>query len=469
MRALYLGRIAVAGLAMGHCASAADLEPRSEPPRAVAAPFPANDRIAFYAGLVGGGGFASAEHTFVDQTLDTGEFATRGGLVGGTLGLSYATGSWLLALENDIEWANVNGSFGPAGTSFSTRLDWLYNFRARVGYAFDRFVPYFAFGPSFGGLSSTATIPGTGVVSSRETRSGWTLGGGADFNIGPNWTAKAEYLFECLGSSTQFGIDNVHFMGHFVRVGLNYNFFATTVRGADASFSMPEKAAAGAVYRWTGLYVGGVAGGSGARLATEYSIAGVPVGSVVDKTNGGFRGFGFHGLAGVEAGYNLQIAHLVLGLETDFAFTQLVGHSVNSRFAVTSGAATGVLTGMSELSKLGTVRGRVGFAAGRWLYYAAGGLAYGEVETNSNFATPVASVASTAESTPAGWTVGAGFEGALWDNWTAKFEYLYVDLGTIHDAFAGSGTFGPITANSRITEHLVRVALSTRFDWFTAR
>ena len=471
MRALYAGGIALASLAMGHLASASDLEPRSEPPRmpAAVAPSPANDRLAFYAGIVGGGASASAEHVFVDQSFDTGEFATRGGLIGGTVGLSYATGSWLLAIENDLELANVNGAFGPAGTPFSTRLDWLYNFRARVGYEVGRFVPYFSFGPSFGGLSSTATIPGSGIVSTRERRSGWTLGGGIDFNISPSWTAKAEYLFECLGASTQFSIDNIHFMGHFVRVGLNYNLYSTPVRGADDPRAMYEKAAGAAVYRWTGLYVGGVVGGSEARLTTDYALAGVPVGSVTDNTNGGFRGVGFHGLAGVEAGYNLQFEHLVLGFETDFQFTQLLGNSVNSRFAVMAGGATGVLTGQTEMSKLGTVRGRVGFASGRWLYYVAGGLAYGEVETSSNFTTPgAASIASDAESTPAGWTLGTGFEGALWDNWTAKFEYLYINLGSIHDTFAG-GPFGPITANSKIVEKVVRVALSTKFDLFASR
>ncbi|HEY6257580.1 MAG TPA: outer membrane beta-barrel protein [Xanthobacteraceae bacterium] len=453
-------------------ARAADLEPRLEPPRAplqpILAPGSATDQIGFYAGIVGGGAFASSEDIFIDQSFDTGEFATRGALVGGTLGFRYATGSWLLALENDFELAHVDGSVTVAGRPFSTRLDWLYNFRARVGYAFDRFVPYFAFGPSFGGLSSTATIPGLGLMSARETRSGWTLGGGLDFNISPSWTAKAEYLFECLGSTTQFSTDNIHFMGHFLRVGLNYNFYSTPVRGADAPRSVPEKAAAGAVYRWTGLYVGGDVGGSAARLATGYDLAGVLVGSVVDKTNGGFRGFGFHGLAGVAAGYNLQIDHLVLGFETDFQFTQLVGNSVNSRHTVTSGGAIGILTGVTELSKLGTVRVRLGFAANRWLCYVDGGFAYGEVGTDSTFSTPgAASSASSAESTPAGWTVGAGFEGALWENWTAKFEYLYVDLGTIHDTFAGSGPFGPITAKSRIDEHIVRVGLNTRFDWFT--
>jgi outer membrane immunogenic protein len=474
MRAVYAKIIAAGGVvlacvAMSDRAGAEDLGQRFDPPRervqGITAPSPANDRIEIYTGIIGGGAIASSQHTFVDQSFDTGQFATRGGLLGGTVGFSYTTGSWLLALENDLEWTNANGAFGPTGSAFSTRLDWLYNFRARVGYSFDRFVPYIAFGPSFGGLSSTATIPGVGMQSAQETRSGWTLGAGIDIAISQNWNARVEYLFDCLGSTTQFSIDNIYFMGHFVRAGLNYNIYSSDVRHGDVSGT-----AAGVAYRWTGIYVGGDVGGSAARLASEYNLAGVPVGSVLDRTNGGFRGIGFHGLAGIEAGYNLQIEHFVLGFETDFQFTQLAGHSVDSRFAVTSGGATGVLTGLTQLSNLGTVRGRLGFAADRWLYYAAGGFAYGGVDTDSKFSTTgAANVASSADSTSAGWTVGAGFEGALWENWTAKFEYLYVDLGTVHDTFASGGAFGSITANSKIAEHVVRAGLNTRFDWFTPR
>jgi outer membrane immunogenic protein len=477
MRALYAAGLALAGLAIGNVARAADLAPHYEPPPALPpvpapiAPLPMNDRIDFYAGVLGGGAFTESEHTFVDQSLDTGAFDTRGGLVGGVIGFRYSSGAWQLSLESDLEWADVTGSVSVAGAPFSTRLDWLYNFRARVGYAIGRFVPYLSFGPSFGGLTDQATIPGIGPTTTHERRSGWTLGGGIDFALTQSWTLRAEYLFECLGSATDLAIDNVEFMGHFARVGLTYNFYSAGVRDGDAPRSMPEKApAAETVYRWTGLYVGGVVGGSAARRMTDYDIAGVPVASAEDKTNGGFRGVGFHALAGVEAGYNLQIGHFVAGFETDFQFTQIVGDSVNSRTVVTSGVATGVLTGVAEFSNLGTVRGRLGVAYGRFLYYVAGGLAYGEVDTNTTFSTAGAAlVASSAESTPAGWTIGGGFEGALWGNWTAKFEYLYIDLGTIHDTFKGAGPFGPITANSRIVGEIVRAGLATRFDPFGTR
>jgi hypothetical protein len=60
---------------------------------------------------------------------------------------------------------------------------------------------------------------------------------------------------------------------------------------------------------------------------------------------------------------------------------------------------------------------------------------------------------------------GASAAGALWDNWSASFEYLHLDLGTTHDSFAGVAPFGQISANSRITGNIVRVGLNTRFAW----
>ena len=194
-------------------------------------------------------------------------------------------------------------------------------------------------------------------MSNREAL-GWNLGTGIEYAVSPSWTVRAEYQFVCLGVTTQFSIDNIDSMGHFLRVGLNYNFNSIAVRGAeDAARAMPEKApAAVAVYRWTGLYVGALAGGSAERRHAEYDVGGVPAGSAVDISNGGFLGFGLHGLAGIEAGYNRQFDHIVVGLETDFQITQILGDSINSRFRLTSGGTTGVLTGLTEISKLGTIR-----------------------------------------------------------------------------------------------------------------
>src|ERR1700730_7302953 len=71
---------------------------------------------------------------------------------------------------------------------------------------------------------------------------------------------------------------------------------------------------------------------------------------------------------------------------------------------------------------LSTVRGRLGYAADRFMPFVTGGAAFGDIRASTpGFA--------GGNNTNAGWTVGAGLEFAIAGNWTAKAEYLYVDLG----------------------------------------
>jgi len=79
--------------------------------------------------------------------------------------------------------------------------------------------------------------------------------------------------------------------------------------------------------------------------------------------------------------------------------------------------------------------GRIGFAMDRFLPYITGGGAYGDIKA-------IASVTPFAVSTGAnrlGWTIGGGIEYAFISNWSAKLEYLYVDLGKAHCNTACSG------------------------------
>jgi outer membrane immunogenic protein len=59
--------------------------------------------------------------------------------------------------------------------------------------------------------------------------------------------------------------------------------------------------------------------------------------------------------------------------------------------------------------------------------------------------------------------VGGGVEAALWSNWTAKLEYLYIDFGTVNDALIGIAPITPIVTSSRVTDQIVRVGLNYRF------
>jgi outer membrane immunogenic protein len=65
--------------------------------------------------------------------------------------------------------------------------------------------------------------------------------------------------------------------------------------------------------------------------------------------------------------------------------------------------------------------------------------------------------------TRVGWTVGAGVEAALWSNWTAKLEYLYIDFGTINNTLIGIAPITPIVTSSHVNDQILRVGLNYRF------
>ena len=152
------------------------------------------------------------------------------------------------------------------------------------------------------------------------------------------------------------------------------------------------------VYNWTGFYVGANGGGGWGHSWWDANAAGI-------KLSGG--------QAGGTAGYNWQFGNTVLGIEGDLDWSNIKG-------TTSSGLCPfGCSTSDTWLS---TVRGRAGYAFGGILPYVTGGLAVGDIRANM----PGFAVAST---TNAGWTVGGGVEFALPGNWTAKAEYLHVDLG----------------------------------------
>ncbi len=104
---------------------------------------------------------------------------------------------------------------------------------------------------------------------------------------------------------------------------------------------------------------------------------------------------------------------------------------------------------------LATVRGRAGYAWDRILFYGTGGAAFGNIQAKLNGA------GVTTLSTQTGWTAGAGIEGAFAPNWTAKVEYLYVNLGTAACSAAVCGA----PASIPLTENIVRAGVNYKFGW----
>ncbi len=99
---------------------------------------------------------------------------------------------------------------------------------------------------------------------------------------------------------------------------------------------------------------------------------------------------------------------------------------------------------------LSTIRLRGGIAADRVLFCVTGGGAFGDIRANVNGST-------WNMETKAGWTAGAGIEAAFTDNWTARVEYLFVDLQDT--------TFNPpaIPVTVKFSNTLVRVGVDYKF------
>jgi outer membrane immunogenic protein len=182
---------------------------------------PVYNWTGLYVGINGGGAFGRSRWD------SAGGFDTSGGMIGGTVGYNWQFGTWVLGLEGDIDWANVKGSrTSGCLAGCSTENTWLGTARGRVGYAFDRFLPYITGGAAFGDVQ--ATQPGfTGMTN---TQVGWTVGAGLEFAIASNWTAKVEYLHYDLGSfncglnCNGFLSDNVKFNADAIRGGVNFRF-----------------------------------------------------------------------------------------------------------------------------------------------------------------------------------------------------------------------------------------------------
>src|SRR4029077_6124966 len=136
-------------------------------------------------------------------------------------------------------------------------------------------------------------------------------------------------------------------------------------------------------YDWTGFYVGGniglAAGHSDWTLAPLGGGAPVAGSFGLYQSPNAFRESGSW-FEGVQAGYNWMLRNrVVLGIEADGSFptfpdpvTGLIIGGVSNFNSPTFGAGTFSETVLSS----GTVRGRIGYAPGHWLFYATGGLAY---------------------------------------------------------------------------------------------
>jgi outer membrane immunogenic protein len=216
-------------------ARAADLPVKAPPNVAVASVY---NWTGFYIGGHGGFGWGRKEWTdLAGPPFDAGSHRVDGAVAGGQVGFNYQTGPWVLGVEGQFSWANLDGNhLNPLdlADSLTTRVRWMSSVAARIGYAFERTLVYVKGGGAWARDHHETIDLGVLERTGGATRSGWLVGGGLEYGIGGGWSAKVEYNFMDFGRRTitmspvdpagdadLFDIDQ-HI--HTVIFGLNYRF-----------------------------------------------------------------------------------------------------------------------------------------------------------------------------------------------------------------------------------------------------
>jgi len=203
-------------------------------------------------------------------------------------------------------------------------------------------------------------------------------------------------------------------------------------------------------YNWSGFYVGGHVGGAWADKNWTQTFPGAFTGNASSFSADGFIGGG-------QIGYNWQTGALVFGIEADASKSGQSG----------SGAQTVPgWTSSTDINWIGTVTGRVGYAWDRVMVYGKGGFAWADEDHSQSLG---GVLVSSTNASHTGWTLGLGLEYAITNNWSAKIEYNYIDLGARNVGFANVAPAPGARAVDGFdidqTMHVVKFGVNYRFDW----
>jgi outer membrane immunogenic protein len=220
---------------------------------------------------------------------------------------------------------------------------------------------------------------------------------------------------------------------------------AVSVPAADLPARPYTKApviAVDAAYDWSGFYIGGHLGylWGKTRVVDDGVLTepGAPTNGVV---------------GGVLAGYNWQSGPLVLGIEGDIGWTNAVGHGASAFIITTTSPNTYDLRWTSH------VVGKAGYAVGRWLFFATGGLSIADLNFIEGITTTnTGNTSSNFGGKYVGFSVGGGVEFALTWNLLGRLQYIYDDFGSKNYVSADGGIY-----RVSLTAQTLRGALSWKF------
>jgi len=461
-------------------ALAADL-----PVKAMPLPQSIYNWTGFYVG--GHVGYGKGMKDWLNSSFD---YQVQGFLGGGQVGYNQQVGNLVFGIEADASWGNIKGdqtlNIGGALVGFtqtgvaSTTIDGLATLTGRLGLAQDRWLVYVKGGAAWAHerhnlAISLATVGGPPIIQSlnangSEDRLGYVFGIGSEWAFWGNWSFKSEYNYVHLGTREVRFTGSQTFAGvttpvttdldiqqslHLAKFGVNYRF------GPDAPHAIaPARPAPG--YNWTGAWVGAQVGyGWGDKHWPDFFPA---------------DGFDVKGwLGGVSTGANVQAGIFVVGVESEWLWTDING----GRRDVTSFVGiTQTLDLATKVDWLSLNSVRVGFVPmDRLMVYGKAGVAFAQERHDINAAVAIPGVASqtldvSGKALHTGWLAGIGAEYAFFVSWSAKLEYNYINFGPQNATLAGLqnapplGSFGDVQPLSDIRQdmHLVKLGINYHFN-----
>jgi len=219
---------------------------------------------------------------------------------------------------------------------------------------------------------------------------------------------------------------------------------AASARAADMPVKAPPIAAA-PVFSWTGCYAGIEGGGAWGRMKQVESDSASPL---FGQTEAHPHVDG--GLVGGTLGCNYQTGNFVWSVEGDLSWAHIRGRENDL-----PPFNTAFINGL-KINSFDTLRGRVGYAMDRSLWYVTGGGAFARtVATQFPGGPPEIDITQNRS----GGLIGGGVEWVFADpRWSVKAEYLYVHFG--------KKNIDALDHTIQLNENIVRIGLNYRFgDW----
>ena len=439
------------------------------PVKAVAPVFGTTNWTGFYVGAHAGAAAGRSDIGFANDPAGAGTSPHVFGPIGGIqVGYNHQVNNWVFGVEGDAGVARIFGArtcgtdagtdgagntvrFNPFYQNCNDRMNWTATAAARVGYASGRTLFYVKGGGAWadgrvkvdcidaisvpclnpqGNQYPTFNANFTEYTTANYNRFGWLIGYGTEFDLGKNWSAKAEYDYIQFGRQTQLASDAQTLLLSRtsisqVKIGLNYRLGGESAEVVSAAPMYTKAARApvvASIYDWTGFYVGGNVGGAVSTKNWEF-FDGV-----------GFVGEGTHAASGpifgAHAGYRWQSGRAVFGVEAQGNVANM--HGANDSFLLFNGGQAFQAQGdtnQTRIRNLGIFTGQVGYTAFDTLLYVKGGaVVVAESYDVLDFATNA--LKAQFNDTRWGAAIGAGVEYAFTQNLTAGIDYVHGFMGT---------------------------------------